>query len=121
MSFIIVTQVRIIKNKLDYNKVDKNKTLVLNNDTLETTVYVAGNVIEIIKSNISKVVLFDSWAMGAMPYFSYFEIYLKDGRKIIITHRTATISDFSKMLKGKKRTTQRSWIPSIKRRHNDFI
>ena len=121
ISFIIITEIRIIKNKLDYNKIDSNKTIVLDNDTLEVIVYSRGNVVEIKKSNISKVVLFDSWGMGKTPYFSFFEIHLKDARKIIITHRTAAISDFSKMLKGKKRTTQRSWIPSIKKRHKDFI
>lgn len=121
VSFIIVTQIRIIKNKLDYNKVDKNKTIVLDNEALEAIVYANGNVLEIKKSDISSVVLFDSWVIGNMPYFSFFEIYLKDTRKIIITHRTATINDFSKILKGKKRTNQRSWIPSIKKRHKDFI
>ncbi|MFC4633786.1 hypothetical protein ACFO3O_07700 [Dokdonia ponticola] len=121
VSFIIITHIRIIKNKLEYTKVDKNKTIVLDNDTLEALVYANGNVVEIKKSNISKVALFDSWEMGVMPYFSYFEIHLKDTRKIIITHRTASINDFSKLLKGKKRTTQTSWIPCIKKRHNDFI
>ena len=118
--FILITLVRVVFYRQEYQKEAGNKTIILDKEILKLTIENGIDKKEILPSEIGHVKLLESYGYGPpITDFAYMEIVLKTGESIIIPERTANTSDLSLLLKGKRRIRKKRFMNRIKTTANN--
>ena len=118
--FALITLIRIVIYRKEYQKEAGEILLMLDKETPKLTVQNGSNKKEILPSEIDHLKLFESYGNGP-PFteFTFMEIVLKTGESVIIPDRIANTNDLSLLLKGKRRIRKKRFMNRIKTTTNN--
>ncbi len=116
ISTIIYIQYQIIRMRKEYELVDRNKVIIINNKERKIIIRQHSSEMTLTNENIESAELFESWnATYPLGLFSFIKLKTKTGENITITGFTIPLleSELKSVLKGIKMKYHRQFINRI--------